>query len=76
MEIPRLWTWERREKLLLMATLVWAFLLSLLAAALKALRDAVLRTGCHRTGKRSRHVAAPLCCLRSALSRLWQADPP
>ena len=27
----------------------------------------------HRTGKRSREVAAPLYRLRSALSRLWQA---
>ena len=76
MESPRLWTWERRRKLLLMATLVYAFLLSLLAEALEALRDAVLRTGCHRTGKRSRTVAAPLYRLRSALARLWQAEPP
>ncbi|NTV99832.1 MAG: transposase [Oscillochloris sp.] len=29
-ESPRVWTWERREKLLLMATLVYAFLLSAL----------------------------------------------
>jgi hypothetical protein len=33
MESPRVWTWERREKLLLMVTLVYAFLLSLLASA-------------------------------------------
>ncbi len=31
MESPRVWIWERREKLLLIATLVYAFLLSLLA---------------------------------------------
>lgn len=76
MESPRLWTWERRAKLLLMATLVYAFLLSLLAAELEALREAVLRKGCHRTGKRGRQVAAPLYRLRSALSRLSQAAPP
>jgi hypothetical protein len=31
MESPRVWIWERREKLLLIVTLVYAFLLSLLA---------------------------------------------
>lgn len=72
MESPRLWTWEWREKLLLMATLVYAFLSSLLEANLEAVREAVLRKGYHRTGKRARQVAAPLYRLRSALSRLWQ----
>lgn len=76
MESPRLWTWERRLKLLLMATLVYAFLLSLLDSGLQALREALLRKGCHRTGKRGRQVAAPLYRLRSALSRIWQAAPP
>jgi hypothetical protein len=73
MESPRLWTWERREKLLLMVTLLYAFLLSLLDAGLELLREWLLRAWCHRTGKRSREVAAPLYRLRSALSRLWQA---
>jgi hypothetical protein len=73
MESPRVWTWERREKLLLMATLVYAFLLSLLASEWEELRNWLLRAWCHRTGKRSREVAAPLYRLRSALSRLWQA---
>ena len=73
MESPRVWTWERREKLLLMVTLVYAFLLSLLASEWAELRSWLLRTWCHRTGKRSRAVAAPLYRLRSALSRLWQA---
>jgi hypothetical protein len=73
MESPRVWTWERREKLLLMVTLVYAFLLSLLASQWEELRNWLLRTWCHRTGKRSREVAAPLYRLRSALSRLWQA---
>jgi len=73
MESPRVWTWERREKLLLMVTLVYAFLLSLLASEWEELRTWLLRAWCHRTGKRSREVAAPLYRLRSALSRLWQA---
>lgn len=73
MESPRVWTWERREKLLLMATLVYAFLLSLLASEWEELRNWLLRAWSHQTGKRSREVAAPLYRLRSALSRLWQA---
>lgn len=76
MESPRLWTWERREKLLLMATLVYAFLLRLLDPALSELRERLLRLWCHRTGKRSRDTPAPLYRLRSALSRLWQTYLP
>jgi len=76
MESPRVWTWERREKLLLMVTLVYAFLLALLDASFEVLRGWLLRYWCHRTGKRSREVAAPLYRLRSALSRLWQAYLP
>jgi len=72
---PRVWKWERREKLLMMVTLLYAFLLSLLAAQLEARREACLRWGCHRTGKRSRNVAAPLYRLRAALSRLLGAYP-
>lgn len=76
MESPRVWTWERREKLLLMVVLVYAFLLSLLASEWEVLREWLLRAWCHRTGKRSREVATPLYRLRSALSRLWQAYLP
>ena len=76
MESPRLWTWERRQKLLLLATVAYAFLLSLLAPALVSLRRWLLRWWCHRTGKRSRATATPLYRLRSALSRLWQAYLP
>ena len=42
-ESPRLWKWERREKLLLMVVLLYAFLLSLLAEDLEGLREACLR---------------------------------
>jgi hypothetical protein len=76
MESPRLWTWERREKLLLMGTLVYTFLLSLVEVQLQELRDWLLRFWCHRTGKRSRQTSAPLYRLRSAISRLWQAFLP
>jgi hypothetical protein len=43
MESPRLWTWERREKLLLVVTLAYAFMLSLLADELHALVTWLLR---------------------------------
>jgi hypothetical protein len=76
MESPRLWQWDNRVKLLLIVTLVYAFLLSLLATHCDAIRDWLLRHWCHRTGKRSREVSAPLYRLRSALSRLWLAYPP
>lgn len=76
MESPRLWFWHTRLKLLLMATLAYAFLLSLLDVVFSPLRDWLLRFFCHRTGKRHRSVAIPLYRLRSALSRLWLAQPP
>lgn len=72
MESPRVWTWERREKLLLMATLVYAFLLSLLDPAMEEMRRWLLRCWCHRTGKRSREAPTPLYRIRSALGCLWQ----
>lgn len=75
LESPRLWTWERRHKLLLLVTLAYAFLLSLCDVTLTALRVALLRHWCHRTGKRSQETLTPLYRLRSALSRLWLAYP-
>ena len=75
MESPRLWTWERREKLLLLATLAYAFLLTLLDLDCTLTRHWLLRFWCHRTGKRSRETPAPLYRIRSALSRLWQDYP-
>jgi hypothetical protein len=74
MESPRLWSWSNRLKLLLMATLAYAFLLSLLT--LDALRLWLLRHWCHRTGKRCRDASTPLYRLRSAISSLWLAYPP
>lgn len=75
-ESPRVWTWHCRLKLLLIATLVYAFLLRLLDPALAALRQWLLRWWCHRTGKRCQEASAPLYRLRSALSQLWLAFRP
>lgn len=73
-ESPRLHKWETQMRLLLIATLAHAFLLSLLADA--PLISWLLRHWCHRTGKWSLRIKAPLYRLRSALSRLWLAYPP
>jgi len=75
-ESPRCLAWERRAKLLAIAALVQAFLLSLLDDRLQPLRTWLLDHWCHRTGKRSRSTAAPLYRLRLALSQLWLAFRP
>jgi hypothetical protein len=75
-ESPRLLKWQHRKKLLLIATLAYAFLLSLLDPQLKPLRIWLLRTFCHRTGKRSRDTPAPLYRLRLAISLFWFSHPP
>lgn len=76
MESPRLQQWEPRRKLLLLVTLVYAFLLSLLDQAHDLLRQGLLDRWSHRTGRRARKTRAPLYRLRWALSRLWQCYPP
>ena len=76
MESPRLWSWENRLKLLLMVTLLYSFLLTLLQPQFEPLRQWLLHYWCHRTGKRSRDTPSPLYRLRSALSRLWLSYPP
>lgn len=76
LESPRLWQWENRLKLLLMVTLVYAFLLSLLNLEGQVLREWLLHHWCHRTGKRYRTFTIPLYRLRSAISRLWLSHPP
>lgn len=76
MESPRVWAWENRLKLLLIVALAYAFLLSLLEPALTQLREWLLETWRHRTGKRSQAARTPLYRLRSALPRLWLIYPP
>ena len=68
-ESPRLLHWESRLKFLLIASLAYAFLLSLLPNT-DFLFHLISRF-CHRTGKWSREISAPLYRLRLALSRLW-----
>lgn len=75
-ESPRLTAWQQRKKLLLVATLCYAFLLSLLCSHFNNLREWLLSTFCHRTGKRSRKTPAPLYRLRLALHFLWLSHPP
>ena len=75
-ESPRLVAWKHRAKLLALAALVQAFLFSLLDDLLLPLRAWLLDHWCHRTGKRSRSVAAPLYRLRLALCQLWLAFRP
>jgi Transposase DDE domain len=68
-ESPRLLRWESRLKFLLIASLAYAFLLSLLP-----LTDFLFRLFshyCHRTGKWSQVTLTPLYRLRLAISRLW-----
>lgn len=75
-ESPRLFSWQARQKLLWIAALAYAFLLSLLVPTLSCLSSWLLRTFCHRTGKRSRDTPTPLYRLRFALSLLWLTHPP
>ena len=73
-ESPRLLVWQARLKFLLIASLAYAFLLSLLPNTDFLFQ--LLSTFCHRTGKWSQDVSAPLYRLRLALSRLWLAFRP
>lgn len=73
---PRLEKWEHRFKLLLIASLAYTFLLSFLKPVLAPVRDWLMRTFCHRTGKRSRDTSAPLYRLRLAISSFWFSHPP
>lgn len=73
-ESPRSQRWESQHRLLLIATLAYTFLLSLLNW--QETLDWLLQNWCHRTGKWRLKVKTPLYRLRSALSRLWLAYPP
>jgi hypothetical protein len=73
-ESPRLSKWESRLKFLLIASLAYAFLLSLLPNS--DFLFALFSRYCHRTGKWSRDVSAPLYRLPLALSRLWLSFRP
>lgn len=76
MESLRLQQAEVRDKLLLMVTLAYAYLLTLGDPSTEHLKTWLLRQYCHRTGKRSQKAKVPLYRLRWALSRLWNDFPP
>jgi hypothetical protein len=71
MQSPRVWDWENRLKLLLIVSLAYAFLLTLLDPLVRDLRDILLKRFCPRTGKRSRAAPTPLYRIRTALTYLW-----
>ena len=73
-ESPRLFKWEARLKFLLIATVAYAFLLSLLQDFQPTLD--FLTKYCHRTGKWSQDTSVPLYRLRLAISFLWIAFRP
>lgn len=75
-ESIRVHSWESRQKLLLIATLAHAFLLTLLQPRYGSLVTRLLRQWCHRTGKRSQDTPTPLYRLRTALSILLLTHPP
>ena len=54
----RVWSSERRKKLLLLASLAYAFLVSLLHRSCDLLRARLLPHWCHRTGKRTRETSS------------------
>jgi len=67
LESPRLWFWDNRMKLMAIVTLVYDFLLKLVANW-KAWVMPFLRHWCHRTGERYRNTSIPLYRLRMAIS--------
>jgi hypothetical protein len=70
MESCRQHYWERRAKLLALASLALAFLVALVAP-LPDLVALVLRAGCHRTGRRTRQCMSPLYRFHAALAWVW-----
>jgi hypothetical protein len=70
-ECPRLQTWGARLKFWGIASLAYAFLLSLLHTVAQPGGQWLLQTWCHRVKKRGRKAPTPFYRLRLALSRLW-----
>ncbi len=75
-ESPRLYHWEAQKRLLLIASLAYSFLLSLLELDAAGTAGWLLRHWCHRTGAWLLKVDLPLYRLRMALSRFWLEYPP
>lgn len=71
---PRNKKWKYRLKLMSMLTLAYIFLLLLcLEDSMENIRKWLLRTWCHRTGKKYKKAKMPLYRIRFALSNLWSA---
>jgi hypothetical protein len=75
LESPRLQFWENRLKLLALVALLYAYLVSLLAAPYDPARRYLFDHFCKRTGTKLRRIAQPLYRLRLALSRLLLCYP-
>jgi hypothetical protein len=75
-ECPRVRKAESCRKLLMMAALAYAFLLTLMSEEQRPLRTWLLEHFCHRRGHKARTAHLPLSRVRLALSRLWQRAPP
>jgi hypothetical protein len=75
-EGPRVRNAECCRKLLMMAALAYAFLLTLMREEQRPLRTWLLDHYCHRRGSKARTAHLPLYRVRLALSRLWQRSPP
>jgi transposase len=74
LESPRLWFWNNRLKFMAIVTIVYDFLLRLVANW-KSWINLFFRNYCHRTGERYRNTSIPLYRLRMAISicltRMW-----
>ena len=73
-ESARVYSEERRAKLLGLVHLAWAFLASQCEDTAKV--QAILRAWCHRTGKRQRHTTLPFYRLRTSLATMLNRHPP
>ena len=73
-ESARVYSEERRAKLLGLVHLAWAFLASQCEDTAKV--QAILRAWCHRTGKRQRRVTLPFYRLRTSLAMMLNRHPP
>jgi hypothetical protein len=76
LESLRVFSWEVRQRLFLLLTLVHAFLMRFLTPDFALFRDYLLNVWAQRNGERSRLVQAPLYRLRFALAFLWLRFPP
>ena len=75
-ESPRLHSFEHRRRLLMLASLAYAFLLELMRPPWDGTRDWILHFWCRRTGSWTHQTLVPFTRLRTALSQLWTAFPP